>query len=506
MNPSDARKLDVQQWHEQARQLRTEGRHFIDGDFVASVDGGRFENVNPATGEAFAEIARGCRKDVDRAVGSAREAFRSGIWSLMAPRERMGILYRYAELLEDHADEFALLDVLDMGKPVRNMLDSDIPMSVECFQYFGETIDKIEGAVTNTASDALHYILRQPLGVVGCIVPWNFPLMMAAWKVAPALAAGNSVVLKPAEQSPLSAGLMAGLFIEAGGPPGVFNVVQGFGEEAGEALALHENVAKIAFTGSAEIGRQMLIYAGRSNMKRVTTECGGKTPQIVLADYDDLDRAAEYAVNGIFGNQGEVCNAGSRLLVQHEIAEDFTQRFTRIARDAYVPGDPLDPATTLGALVNSAQQKRVLDYIDIGRKEGARVVMGGGVPEMWSHGAYVEPTLFTGADSGMRIAREEIFGPVGTVIPFAAREDAIRMANDSIYGLAAAIWTNDLSSAHCMARDIEAGIIWVNCFDHGDMTQPWGGYKQSGNGRDKCFEAIVAHTQSKSVWVHLGES
>jgi len=504
MNLSDAQKLSTRDWHDRAAKLEPEGRHFIDGDFVASADGATFDKANPATAEVFAQVARGGKADVDRAVASSLKAFRSGVWSRMAPRDRMNVIYRYAELLDEHADEFALLDVLDMGKPIQDMLSADIPMSVECFQYFGEAIDKIEGQVTNTASDALHYILRQPLGVVGCIVPWNYPLMMAAWKVAPALAAGNSVVLKPAEQSPLSAGLMARLFIEAGGPPGVFNVVQGYGEEAGEALALHEDVAKIGFTGSIEIGKQMMIYAGQSNMKRVTTECGGKTPQIVMGDYDDIDRAVEYAVNGIFGNQGEVCNAGSRLLVDRRIADDFSQRFTALAQQAFQPGDPLDPATTLGSLVNSAQQSRVMDYIDIGRQEGAQLAMGGSVPEQWKHGAYVEPTLFTSVNNDMRIAREEIFGPVGAVIPFDTPEEAVAIANDSIYGLAAGIWTRDVGLAHRMARDVEAGVIWVNCFDHGDMTQPWGGYKQSGNGRDKCFESIVAHTQSKSVWVHIG--
>jgi len=505
MNLTDAQNLSARDWHARADALQPEGRNFIDGDFVGAADGGTFENVNPATAAVIAEVARSGKADVDRAVTSSLKAFRSGVWSRMAPRDRMNVMYRYAQLLEAHADEFALLDVLDMGKPVKDMLEADIPMSVECFQYFGEAIDKIEGQVTNTASDALHYILRQPLGVVGCIVPWNYPLMMAAWKVAPALAAGNSVVLKPAEQSPLSAGLMARLFIEAGGPPGVFNVVQGYGEEAGEALALHHDVAKIGFTGSIEIGKQMMIYAGQSNMKRVTTECGGKTPQIVMGDYDDLDRAVEYAVNGIFGNQGEVCNAGSRLLVDRRIADDFSQRFTALAQQSFTAGDPLDPATTLGSLVNSAQQTRVLDYIDIGRKEGAQVAMGGGVPEQWTGGAYVEPTLFTGVNNDMRIAREEIFGPVGAVIPFDTPQEAVAIANDSIYGLAAGIWTRDVGLAHRMARDVEAGVIWVNCFDHGDMTQPWGGYKQSGNGRDKCFESIVAHTQSKSVWVDLGE-
>ncbi|MDZ7749886.1 MAG: aldehyde dehydrogenase [Halofilum sp. (in: g-proteobacteria)] len=503
MNLNDAHKLGARDWHARADGIEPEGRHFIDGDFVAG--SAVFDKVNPATGETVAQVARGSQADVDRAVASGRKAFRAGVWSHMAPRERMGVIYRYAELLEAHADELALLDVLDVGKPVRDMLASDIPASVECFQYFGETIDKIEGQVTNTAHEALHYILRQPLGVVGCIVPWNYPLMMAAWKVAPALAAGNSVVLKPAEQSPLSAGLMARLFVEAGGPPGVFNVVQGYGEEAGAALALHDDVAKIGFTGSVEIGKQMLVYAGQSNMKRVTTECGGKTPQIVLADVEDIDRAAQYAVDGIFANQGEVCNAGSRLLVDRRIADDFTRRFTALAQEAYTPGDPLDPATTLGSLVNTAQQTRVLDYIDIGRREGAQVAMGGGKPERLDHGAFVEPTLFTGVSNEMRIAREEIFGPVGAVIPFDSPEEAVAIANDSIYGLAAGVWTGNIGTAHRMARDIEAGVIWVNCFDHGDMTQPWGGYKQSGTGRDKCFQSILDHTQTKSVWVHLGE-
>lgn len=504
MNAEQARQLTRDDWHQRAASLRPEGRHFIDGEFVAAASGAVFDKFNPATGATLAQVARGDRDDVDRAVASARQAFADGRWARMAPRERMNILYRFAELIEQHTAEFSLLDVLDVGKPLKYMLDEDVPASVECFQYFGETIDKIEGAVTNTANDAFHYILRQPLGVVGCIVPWNYPLMMAAWKVAPALAAGNSVVLKPAEQSPLSAGLLARLFIDAGGPPGVLNVVQGYGNEVGEALALHNDVAKIGFTGSVEIGKQMLIYAGRSNMKRVTTECGGKSPQIIMDDVADLDRAVEYAVNGIYANQGEVCNAGSRLLVQRSLVDDFSERFRKVGRDTFVAGDPLDPATTLGSLVNKGQQERVLDYIRIAQEEGARLDLGGGVPDAFPDGAYVEPTLFTGVDRDMRIAREEVFGPVAAVIPFDTPEEALAIANDSIYGLAASVWTSNVDIAHRMARDIEAGVIWVNCFDHADMTQPWGGYKQSGNGRDKCFQSILDHTQTKSVWVHLG--
>lgn len=504
MDLTTARTLDAAGWHARAAALVPEGRHFIDGEFVGSADGAVFETVNPATGAVIGTVARGRAAEVDRAVASARRAFRSGVWSRMAPRERMAILSRYATLIEAHAADFAVMDVLDVGKPVADMLAADVPMSAETFQYFAETIDKIDGQVTATASDAFHYILRQPLGVVGCIVPWNYPLMMAAWKVAPALAAGNTVVLKPAEQSPLSAGLMARLFVEAGGPPGVFNMVQGYGQEAGEALALHMDVDKIAFTGSVEIGKKMLVYAGQSNMKRVTTECGGKTPQVLLADLQDLDTAVDYAVAGIYANQGEVCNAGSRLLVQRSIHDAFVERFAEVTRARYVPGDPLDPATTLGSMVDTGQQQRVLTYIDIGKSEGAQLRFGGGVPEAFAGGAYVEPTLFTGVDNSMTIAREEIFGPVAAVIPFDDPAEAVGLANDTIFGLAASVWTRDLSTAHRMARDIEAGVIWVNCFDHGDMTQPWGGFKQSGSGRDKCFESLLHHTQTKSVWVHLG--
>jgi acyl-CoA reductase-like NAD-dependent aldehyde dehydrogenase len=382
------------------------------------------------------------------------------------------------------------------------MLTIDVPQAAMNFAFFAELVDKIEGVVTTTAADAFHYILREPLGVVGCVVPWNYPLLMAAWKVAPALAAGNSVVLKPAEQSPLSGLLMAELFVEAGGPPGVFNVVNGLGEAAGEALAMHADVAKIAFTGSTEVGKQMLVYAGRSNMKRVSLECGGKSPQIFLADLPDIDVAVNYAINGIYGNMGEVCNAGSRLLIDRPIAKEFIQRFIERGRNAYSPGDPLDPATNLGPLVTAAHRNRVMSYVARGKSEGARLEFGGVAPD--ALGAFVEPTLFSGVDNRMTIAREEIFGPVAAAIEVDGIEQAVAIANDSMYGLAAAVWTRDLSVAHKAVRDLEAGVIWVNCFDHGDMTQPFGGYKQSGQGRDKCLESLLSYTQTKSAWIHLG--
>ena len=493
--------LTTRDWHKRAAELRYETRHYIDGEFVDSVAKGRFTVVNPATAEPLCEVSAGMLADVDLAVASATRTFASKVWSAMAPRDRMAVLVVFSRLIEANAERFALLDTLCMGKPITDMVNLDVPQTARTFAYFSELIDKIEGAVTATAKDAFHCILREPLGVVGCIVPWNYPLLMAAWKVAPALAAGNTVVLKPAEQSPLSALLMAELFTKAGGPPGAFNVVNGLGETAGAALALHNDVSKIAFTGSTEIGRQMLIYAGRSNMKQVALECGGKTPQIFLADLPDLDVAVTYAINGIYGNMGENCNAGSRLLVDREISKEFIERFVEKGKTAYCAGDPLDPTTNLGPLVTESHRNRVMGYIARGKSQGAHLALGGTAPEL--PGAYVNPTLFTGVNNQMTIAQEEIFGPVAAAIEVNGIAEAMKIANDSIYGLAASVWTRDLNVALQAVRDFEAGVIWVNCFDNSDMTQPFGGYKQSGHGRDKCLESFISYTQTKSAWINL---
>jgi 4-guanidinobutyraldehyde dehydrogenase / NAD-dependent aldehyde dehydrogenase len=502
MNLEQAKELDRGGWQKVKTELRPETRNFINGKFVDAKKGRKFESIDPVDNSVICEVARSDGSDIDAAVASARNTFRSSVWSRMAPRDRMDILYRYAGLINEHTVEFAVLDVLNMGKPVAEMVNSDVPGSALTFQFMAECIDKVCGQVTATPSSEFHYILREPLGVVGCVVPWNYPLMMAATKVAPALAAGNSVVLKPAEQSPLSANLMAELFMEAGGPAGVFNVVHGYGEETGKPLALHMAVDKIAFTGSAEVGKLMMVYAGQSNMKRVATECGGKSPQIVMADCD-LAAAVTYAINGIFGNQGEVCSAGSRLLVDKKIHDEFLDQFTKRSKTVFQPGDPFDPKTQMGPLVDKRQQKRVLDYISLGKEEGARLCFGGTVPNGLQRGCYVAPTLFAEVKNYMRIAREEIFGPVAAVIPVNSLAEAVDIANDSMYGLAASIWTNDLNAAHKAARDIEAGVVWVNCFDHGDMTMPWGGYKQSGHDRDKCYESVLLNMQTKSVWIHL---
>lgn len=491
-------------WHEKAEALRLEGRLFIDGDYVPARSGATFASVNPANGQTLAEVARGDAADIDLAVSSGLSAFKAGIWSRIAPRQRMAVLYRFADLIEAHMEEFALIDTLDMGKPISDMLTIDVPLALTCLRFTTECIDKLQGTVGATAPDVLSYVLRQPLGVVGCIVPWNYPLLMTTWKIAPALAAGNSVVLKPAEQSPLSALLLARLFVEAGGPPGVFNVVNGYGPEAGKALALHRDVEKIAFTGSVEIGKLMMTYSGQSNLKKISTECGGKSPHVIMADASDLETAADWAAMGIFGNQGEVCCAGSRVLVQNSILPEFTELLRQKAESGYRPGDPLNPETTMGPLVDLTQQKRVLHYIDAGIQAGATCVTGGSVPHGLEGGAFVSPTIFSEVSTNMTIAREEIFGPVASVIGFDTFEEAVAIANDTSFGLAAGIWTADLGTAHRFARDVEAGMVYVNSYMNGDMQFPFGGWKQSGNGRDKCLDALVSYTQTKSVWTTIG--
>ena len=477
-------------------------RLFVDGGFR---DGGgeRFESIDPATGRVIASVSAGSPADVDHAVAVARAAFRAGAWSRLAPRDRMAVMYRWADLVEANAPMLAVLETLDMGKPIRDVVGGDVPSVAGFIRFCAECIDKIDGRVTNTDPGVLHMILREPLGVVGAISPWNYPMLMAAWKIAPALAAGNSVVLKPAEQAPLSCLQLARLFVEAGGPAGVLNVLNGPGEITGRALALHPDVDKISFTGSTAVGKLMLVYAGQSNMKKVALECGGKSPQIFLADLPDLDRAVEAAFRGIFGNQGEVCNAGSRLLVQRSILPEFVARFRERAAEAYQPGDPLDPATTLGPLVDRESQQRVLGMIASGRADGAELLMGGDAPAGLPDGAFVNPTLFAGVTPAMRIAREEIFGPVAGILAFDTVEEAIAIANDTIYGLAASVWTRDLSTAVNCVRAIEAGVVWVNTFDESDMTQPFGGFKQSGNAKDNCIDSVRSYTQEKSAWIRL---
>ena len=491
-------------WHTRAKALTIRSQAFIDGAYVAAVSGATFDCVSPIDGRVIANVAACDGEDIDRAVRSARAAFEKGAWSRMAPAKRKAVLLKFAELLRAHAEELALLETLDMGKPIRDSVRVDLPATQRCIAWYAEAIDKLYDQVAPTDPGALALITREPMGVVGAIVPWNFPLIMTAWKIAPALAAGNSVVLKPSEKSPLSALRIAELAIAAGLPEGVFNVVPGFGATAGKALAMHMDVDCIAFTGSTATGKQMLVYSGQSNMKRVWLECGGKSPNIVLADAPNLDQAARAAASAIFFNQGEMCTAGSRLLVQESIKDELLEKVAQHAR-ALQPGDPLDPNTKLGAIVDDVQLKRVLSYIEIGRAEGAEVRLGGNQARRESGGFYVEPTVFERVDQRMRIAREEIFGPVLTTITFKEVSDAVRIGNDVIYGLAAAVWTRDINVAHKVARELRAGMVYVNCYDEDDMTVPFGGYKQSGTGRDKSLHAFDKYTELKTTWIKLKE-
>ncbi|MFI4988110.1 MAG: aldehyde dehydrogenase [Alphaproteobacteria bacterium] len=497
-----AEMLSAEDWKREATRLDVRRQAFIGGKYVDAASGKTFDCVNPATGEVIAKIASCDKEDIDRAVAAARTAFDSGKWSRMAPAQRKRRLQKLAELMIKHTGELALLETLDMGKPIRDSSGIDVPGAANCIAWNAEAVDKLYDQVAPTDPNVVAMITREPLGVVGAVVPWNFPLLMACWKIGPALATGNSMVVKPAEQSPLTALRLAELVLEAGIPEGVFNVVPGFGETAGQALGLHMDVDAVAFTGSTEVGKLFLQYAGRSNMKHVSLECGGKTPHIVMADCPDLEAAAKAAAFGIFFNQGEVCNAGSRLLVDASIKDAFLEKVVAVGQRMQ-PGDPLDPKTRMGAIVDKTQLDRVLGYIATGKKEGAELKMGGKRVRAETGGYYVEPTVFDKVENRMTIAQEEIFGPVLSTITFKDAAEAVRVGNDTIYGLAAAVWTRDINTAHRTAKALRAGVVWVNCFDEGDMSTPFGGFKQSGFGRDKSIHALAKYTELKTTWIRL---
>lgn len=486
-------------WHARAAALSVEGRAFIAGAYCAAASGQTFWAINPATRQVLAEIADCGELDVNRAVLAARTAFDDGRWADLAPLARKTILLRFAELIREHSDELALLETLDTGKPISDSLAVDIAGSAYCIQWYAEAIDKIGGEVAPLASNLLGMVTREPLGVVAAVVPWNFPLLMASWKIAPALAAGNSVILKPSEKSPLTAIRIAALAQAAGLPDGVFQVLPGAGA-TGQLLAEHPDVDCIAFTGSTAVGKLIAQAAAQSNLKRVWLELGGKSPNIVLADCPDVCAAAKAAAGGVFYNQGEMCSAGSRVLVQREIYPQFIAAL-QAAAAAYTPGDPLNPATQMGAIVDQIQYDKVLAYIASGKAEAEH--LGGGDAVMHDAGLFITPAIFKTAPDTV-IAREEIFGPVCSVIVFDTPQEAIQIANNSEYGLAAAVWTRDLSTAHTMARKLRAGTVWINCYDEGgDMNLPFGGYKQSGNGRDKSLHALEKYTELKSTLIKL---
>ena len=489
-------------WHAAASTLKPDGRMFVGGQRQPSASGETFACISPLDGQVIAQVARGQAADIDAAVASARRAFDDGRWARKSPAARKKVLLRFADKILAAKDQLALLETLDMGKPIQYSLAVDVPSAARCIAWYAEAVDKVYDEIAPTGPNALALITREPMGVIGAVVPWNYPMIMAAWKLGPALAAGNSVVLKPSEKSPLTALRLAELALEAGLPEGVFNVVPGHGHEAGEALALHMDVDAVGFTGSTRVGRKMLEYAGRSNLKRVYNELGGKSAFLVFPDFEDITRAAKTVAGSMFFNQGESCNAPSRVFVHESIADEFVSIVSAEA-PKFQPGDPLSGTAEMGALVDDTQLHTVMGYIAAGRDEGASVLTGGKQVRAETGGYFVEPTVFEGVTNRMRIAREEIFGPVLSVIRFKTEEEAVAMANDSAYGLQASVWSHNINRAHRVARALRAGTVHVNQYDEDDITVPFGGFKQSGNGRDKSLHAFDKYTELKTTWVRI---
>ena len=490
-------------WHALAKTLKIDGRAFINGKRTHSVEGATFECFSPLDNQKLCDVASCKSADIDLAVSAAHVAFDDRRWAGLPPRERKQIMIKFADLIIANREELALLETLDMGKPITASLNVDVNSAANSLRWFGEAIDKVYDEIAPTADHTLAMITREPIGVVGAIVPWNYPMLMACWKIAPALASGNSIVLKPSEKSPLSALKIADIALQAGIPAGVLNVVPGFGAEAGSPLALHMDVDCIAFTGSTAVGKKIQIMAGQSNLKRAWCELGGKSPNIVFADCKDLSRAAEASAGSIFYNQGESCNAPSRLLVERSVKTELIQKLLVELKNLQ-PGDPLDANTNMGAIVDCGQMENILKYIESGKTQGAKLLAGGTRVKSETGGFYISPTIFDNVTNDMTIATEEIFGPVLAIIVFDTVDEAIKIANDTPYGLAAAVWTQDISKAHMVAKRLRAGTVHVNSYDEDDITVPFGGYKQSGNGRDKSLHALEKYTELKTTWIRLG--
>lgn len=486
-------------WKNRAASVFIRDRAYIDGKFVSARSGARFVSINPATDEVIAEVAS-CRvEDVDLAVAAARRSFNSGVWSRAEPGFRKELLLRLAGLLRENLHELAVLESLDTGKLVKDAVNIDVPSAAVIFQWYAEAIDKIYDEIAPTGEKNLALIKREPLGVIGAVVPWNFPLDLATWKCAPALAAGNSVVLKPAEQSPLTALRLAELASEAGLPDGVLNVVPGLGETAGQALGRHNDVDCLVFTGSTNVGKLFMEYSGQSNMKPVWPETGGKSPNIIFADCADLDAAADMAAFGVFFNQGQVCSSNSRILVQREIKEQLLEKLVQRAA-AMQPGDPLDPTSKMGAMVSAKHTANVMRFVNEGKRT-TRLAAGGEQIKIDGRGSFVQPTIFDDVTPDNPLARDEIFGPVLSVIAFDDENEAIRIANDSPYGLAASLWTDNLSRAHRVSRELQVGTVSVNTVDALSPMTPFGGFKQSGFGRDLSLHSLDKYTSLKTVWI-----
>ena len=488
-----------------ARSLVLPSGAFVDGKFAAAVAGGCIETLNPATGGALGRIAACEAPDVDHAVTKAREAFEDGCWSKRHPAERKKTIIQLCKLIRRHRHELAVLESLESGKPIYDIETVDIPEALHCLEWHAETADKIYDQVAPAGDDAVAMVVREPIGVVAAVLPWNFPILMMAWKIGPALAAGNSVIVKPAEETSMTALKIAELASEAGLPRGVLNVVTGPGETAGKAIGLHPDIDMVSFTGSTDVGRLFLEYAAKSNLKRVVLECGGKNPCIVLDDAEDLDVVAGYVTQAVFWNMGENCSSNSRLIVQDSIKDKLLERILHRVRD-WRTGDPLDPRNRLGAIVSKGQYDRILGFIEKGKAEGAEVVLGGDATEQ-GDGTFIAPTVFDGVKPDMTIAREEIFGPVLAIISVKTADEAVAVANDTHYGLAASVFTGNVRRAHRIARAIRAGTVTVNCYGEGDITTPFGGYKQSGfGGRDNSIHAHDQYTELKTIWIDLSDA
>lgn len=471
---------------------------FIDGQFVPAASGKTFSTINPATEEVIAEVAEGDKEDIDRATKAARQAFEAGPWKKMDARDRGRLINRLADLIEEELDELAALESLDNGKPVNDARTADLPLVIDCLRYYAGYADKIHGETIPVRGNYFTYTRKEPVGVVGQIIPWNFPLLMTAWKWGPALAAGCTIVMKPAEQTPLTCLRMAKLAHEAGFPDGVINVVPGYGPTAGAAIVRHPGIDKVAFTGE-HLTAQIIMREAAESLKRLSFELGGKSPNIVFAD-SDLDAAAKGSHFGLFFNQGQCCCAGSRLFVQESVHDEFVDRLVRLNANRKI-GDPLDPTTEQGPQVDQAQFSKIMDYIGRGNKQGAKCVTGGN--RFGDTGYFVEPTIFTGVKDEMDIAKNEIFGPVMSVLKFRDVDEIVQRANNTMFGLAAAVWTRDIGKAHRIANEIKAGTIWVNCYDVFDAGAPFGGYKMSGMGRELGAEGLKAYLETKTVTVAL---